>query len=45
MSAALLYEMAAFAVVAGLVFFLRPPAPRRESGHGAAAASPVPAEA
>jgi EmrB/QacA subfamily drug resistance transporter len=36
MSAALLYELAAFAVVVVLVSFLRPPAPRRESGHAPA---------
>ena len=45
MSGALLYEMAAFAVVASMVFFLSPPAPRREAGHGAAAASPAAVEA
>ena len=45
MSGALLYEMAAFGVVASMVFFLSPPAPRREAGHGAAAASPVAVEA
>ena len=44
MASALLYEMAAFAVVAVLVFFLRPPAQRQESAHGAAAPSPVPVE-
>jgi EmrB/QacA subfamily drug resistance transporter len=36
MSAALLYEMAAFAAVVLLVFFLRPPSLRHESGHAPA---------
>jgi MFS family permease len=44
MSAALLYEMAAFAVVAVLVFFLKPPAQRQEGGHGSAQPRPVTAE-
>jgi MFS family permease len=45
MSAALLYEMAAFAVVVLLVFFLRPPSPRHESGHAPAPPHQAPAEA
>jgi hypothetical protein len=45
MSAALLYEMVAFAVVVFLVFFLRPPAPRDESGHAPAQPRPAPAQA
>jgi predicted MFS family arabinose efflux permease len=44
MSAALLYEMAAFAVVAVLVFFLKPPAPRPESGHAPARPRSIAAE-
>jgi fucose permease len=44
MSAALLYELAAFAVVVVLVFFLRPPAPRRESGHAPAQPRSITAE-
>jgi hypothetical protein len=42
MSAALFYELAAFAVVFVMVFFLRPPAQRQ--GHDRVAARPLAAE-
>ena len=44
MSAALIYEIAAFALVVVLLFFFRPPAPRHESGHGARRSQAGPAE-
>lgn len=44
LSAALIYETVAFALVVGLVFFMRPPAPHPQGGHGPAA-QPVPVEA
>jgi predicted MFS family arabinose efflux permease len=44
MSAALIYELAAFAVVIVLLFFFRPPVQHQGSRHGSSQAPAVPAE-
>jgi MFS family permease len=44
MSAALIYELAAFGLVVVLLFFFRPPAQRQESGHGSPRSQAISAE-